>query len=457
MKIAIMGFGVVGSGVYEVVKSLNNSRAKNVTEPVEVKRILDLRDFSGLPYADLFTDKFDDIISDGEIEAAAEVMGGITPAYDYTKRLLQSGRSVITSNKELVAKHGTELLQIAHDNGVHYMFEASVGGGIPIIRPLINCLAANEITEVMGILNGTTNYILTRMIKDSQTFDEALKGAQEAGYAERDPSSDVEGKDTCRKLAILSSIAFGRFADSDKIAAEGITKITLADVAYAESIGRSVKLVGLSKKVGNGMFAAVCPMMLEGRHPLGGVEDVFNGILVRGSASGDVMFYGRGAGKLPTASAVVADIIDVTKHRDIGSALLWTDAGDYMCVGAELDAVKFARYIRVAADAGKRDGAMRRILDIVPDCEFIRLSEPEYVNEFAVITRAMPRSGYARVRRKFARPTAWMRFWGKLCCIDVERGVIRYERFTDEKKYTAKRIRLQPKRVLFYYNLCKKP
>ena len=315
MKIAIMGFGVVGSGVYEVAKSCK--------EPIEVKRILDLRDFPEFEKPELLTKSFDDIVNDVEIELVAEVMGGLSPAYEYTKQLLSSGKSVVTSNKELVAAYGTELIEIARKHNAKYMFEASVGGGIPIIRPMTSCLAANNITDVVGILNGTTNYILTRMIKDNQSFEEALSGAQELGYAEKDPSADVEGKDTCRKIAILASLAFGKFVNSDEIETEGITKITLNDVVFAESQGKVIKLVGIASKVGDKVFAKVCPVMVDKSHPLAGIEDVFNGILITGDSVGDVLFMGRGAGMLPTASAVVADIIDVARCKYSMQQKLW--------------------------------------------------------------------------------------------------------------------------------------
>ena len=245
MKIAIMGFGVVGSGVGEIVSGSPDSLKKRCGEEIEIARILDLRDFPDSKF-DCFTKDFNDILNDPEIGVVAEVMGGTKPAYEFTKQLLESGKHVVSSNKELVAKHGTELLQIAREHNVNYLFEASVGGGIPIIRPLYSSLISNELTEVMGILNGTTNYILTQMIKEGASFEDALKGAQEKGYAEKDPTADVEGYDTCRKIAILSSLAFGKYVDSEEIPTEGITKITLEDVAYAEEFGAAIKLLGMA-------------------------------------------------------------------------------------------------------------------------------------------------------------------------------------------------------------------
>ncbi len=327
MKIAIMGFGVVGSGVGEIIGIKNETMLRRSGEEIEIAHILDLRDFEGSKF-DCFTKDFNDILNDPEVGVVAEVMGGTKPAYEFTKALLLAGKSVVSSNKELVAKHGTELLNIAKENNVSYLFEASVGGGIPIIRPLYSSLAANELTNVIGILNGTTNYILTSMIKEGTSFDDALRSAQEKGYAEKDPTADIEGHDTCRKIAILASLAFGKYINSDDISCEGITKITSEDVEYAEKLGGVIKLLGMADKSENGVYARVCPAILPKEHPLAGIDDVFNGILVRGDALGDVMFYGRGAGSLPTASAVVSDIIDCVKNKDRHIRLGWSEAED---------------------------------------------------------------------------------------------------------------------------------
>ena len=324
MKIGIMGFGVVGGGVGELIATNAESIKRRSGEEITVGKILDLRDFPDSQYK-CFTKDFQDILNDPEIGVVAEVMGGTKPAYEFTKQLLEAGKSVVTSNKELVAKHGTELLKIAKDNNVNYLFEASVGGGIPIIRPLYTSLAANELTDIYGILNGTTNYILTQMIKEGETFENALKGAQENGYAEKDPTADIEGHDTCRKTAILASLAFGKFVDSDEIPCEGITKVTLEDVEYAAKFGAVIKLLGITSRAENGVYAMVCPAILDSSHPLAGIDDVFNGIMVRGEGLGDVMFYGRGAGALPTASAVLSDIIDTVKHKDKHIRLGWSE------------------------------------------------------------------------------------------------------------------------------------
>ena len=325
-KIAILGFGTVGSGVYEVVCTNAQSIARKAGSPIEVKYIVDIRDFPDHPQASLFTKDFADVLNDPEVDIVVEVIGGIQPAYTFTKSALEAGKSVVTSNKELVATHGHELLLTAKEHGVSYLFEASVGGGIPIIKPLNECLAANQIHEIAGILNGTTNYILTQMIKEGKDFSVALKDAQEKGYAEANPAADVDGIDACRKIAILTSLAFGKQVDSQAIHTEGISRLTLTDVSYADKLGYVIKLIGYGKKVGEQVLAYVAPMFVPKDHSLAIVNDVFNAILVNGNAIGDVMFYGRGAGKLPTASAVVADIIDIAKGT--ASNPYWTKADE---------------------------------------------------------------------------------------------------------------------------------
>ena len=372
-----MGFGVVGGGVGEIISNSPDGLKGRSGETIEIARILDLRDFPDSPFQ-CFTKDFNDILNDEEIEIVAEVMGGTKPAYEFTKQLLLAGKHVVTSNKELVAKHGTELLQIAKEKNVNYLFEASVGGGIPIIRPLYSSLSANELTDVLGILNGTTNYILTQMIKEGESFEAALKGAQEKGYAEKDPTADVEGHDTCRKTAILASLAFGKFVDSEEIETEGITKITLQDVAYAEAMGGVIKLIGMASRTEDGVYARVCPAILKNEHPLAGIDDVFNGIMVKGDAIGDVMFYGRGAGSLPTASAVVSDIIDIVKHKDKHIRLGWTEGTPgYLKDGAEQ---KFRFYVRLA---GNPEALRHR------GCQVYTLEKEGFENEFAILTQVM--------------------------------------------------------------------
>ncbi len=326
-KIAVLGHGVVGSGVLEVVLSHADSLTKRAKEEITVKHILDLREFPELPYHDLFTKDFQVILNDTEVKIVVEVMGGLHPAYEYVKACLENGKSVVTSNKELVASKGAELLAIAQKNNLNFLFEASVGGGIPIIRPISQCLAANEVTEIAGILNGTTNFILTKMITEKMDFAEALALAQQLGYAERDPAADVEGHDACRKICILSSLAFGSHVYPDSVYTEGITKITLEDVGYAKAWGGVIKLIGRVIKLPEGkLHIIVSPMFVSNESQLAHVDDVFNGIMVRGDATGDVVFYGKGAGKLPTASAVVADVIDCIKHFKSRKYLYWEDA-----------------------------------------------------------------------------------------------------------------------------------
>ena len=325
--IAVLGHGVVGSGVLEVLMTHKGSIARRADVEIKVKHILDLREFPGLPYSHLFTKDFDVILNDPEVTVVVEVMGGLDPAFQYVKACLEHGKSVVTSNKELVAEKGAELLAIAKENNLNFLFEASVGGGVPIIRPISQCLAANEVGEIAGILNGTTNFMLTKMIREHMSFADALQLAQQLGYAERDPSADVEGADACRKICILASLAYGTHVYPREVHTEGITKITLEDVAYAEAWGGVIKLIGQVKMLESGkIHIGVCPMFVSRDSQLAGVDDVFNGILVRGDATGDVVFYGKGAGKLPTASAVVADVIDCVKHFAKRKYLYWEDA-----------------------------------------------------------------------------------------------------------------------------------
>lgn len=332
VEIAVMGYGVVGSGVVEVLTNHVENIAKRAKEQINIKYILDLREFPGSPFADKFTNSFDKILNDPEIKIVVEVMGGLKPAFEYVKRCLEAGKSVVTSNKELVAAKGAELLKIAQKNNLNFLFEASVGGGIPIIRPISQCLAANDVVEIAGILNGTTNFILTKMIREQMTFDDTLALAQKFGYAERNPVADVEGYDACRKICILASLAYGKHVYPEQVHTEGITGITLADVEYAAAWGGVVKLIGQVKMMGDGKLQIiVCPMFIPRDSQLANVDDVFNGIMVRGDSTGDVVFYGKGAGKLPTASAVVADVIDCVKHFKARKYLYWEDGSkDYV-------------------------------------------------------------------------------------------------------------------------------
>ena len=314
IKAAIMGYGTVGSGVYEVIKKNQVSINKKVGQELKVQYVLDLREFPGDPVMDVLTHDFEDIIKDDEVKIVAEVMGGLHPAYEFTKRCLEAGKSVCTSNKELVAEHGAELIQIAKDHQVNYLFEASVGGGIPIIRPLNSSLTADVIVEISGILNGTTNYMLTKMSREGLNYGDVLKEAQAKGYAELHPEADVEGWDACRKIAILTSLASGNQVDFHDIYTEGITKVTSEDFAYAKKMGCAIKLLAVSKKMGETYCAMVAPALVRKENPLYMVNDVFNAVCVEGNMLGASMFYGSGAGKLPTASAVVADVVEAAKH-----------------------------------------------------------------------------------------------------------------------------------------------
>lgn len=375
-NVAILGFGTVGSGVYEMLCQNAEKIEKALGFPLKVKYILDIRDFSDREDADIFTKDFNVILEDPEVDIVAEVIGGINPAYDFTKAALQKGKSVVTSNKELVAKKGCELLALAKEKNINYLFEASVGGGIPLINPIHNCLAANKIEEIGGILNGTTNYILTEMFEKGRTFDEALKNAQELGYAERNPEADVEGIDACRKISILMSLITEKFCDSEKIYTEGITNIDEKDVAYAEALDSSIKLVAYGKNTEDGIFAAVRPAMVKNENPLSSVRSVFNAAYVKGNAVGKVMFYGRGAGKMPTASAVVSDILDVAKSSD--------NKGYYWDCEAELipfEKMSDSYFLRIA----KKDEAKAKALFADAECCYI----PGEDKEFAMVIPSM--------------------------------------------------------------------
>lgn len=323
MKVAVMGYGTIGSGVVDVLRINKEKIAKRAGQEVDVKYILDLRDFPGDPMEDAIIHDYKTIVEDPEIGIVVETMGGVEPAYTFVKAMLEAGKSVATSNKNLVAAKGAELIAVAREHGVNFQFEASVGGGIPIIRPLNKCLTADEIEEITGILNGTTNYMLTKMADEGADFDEVLKDAQDKGYAEKDPTADIEGHDPCRKIAILTSLVCGKQVDFEDIHCEGITKITAADFKYAKSMNRSIKLLASSRQEGDSYSCMVAPFMLPTTHPLCNVNDVFNGIFVHGNVLGDAMFYGSGAGKLPTASAVVADIVDMVKHINTNIFIDW--------------------------------------------------------------------------------------------------------------------------------------
>ena len=392
INVAILGFGTVGSGVYEILKKSPEAIAKKAGDTLNIKYILDIRDFDDHPEKELFTKDFNDILQDDDVKIVIEVMGGLNPAYDFTKSSLLAGKTVVTSNKELVATHGTELIKIAKEKSVNYFFEASVGGGIPIIRPMNQCLAANEIQEINGILNGTTNFILTKMFSEGASFENALSEAQELGYAERNPSADVDGHDACRKTAILSSLATGKFVDYNNIPTEGIRNISTTDVLFADKIGYVIKLIGSAKIAEDGKITAiVAPRLVSNENQLSGVKSVFNAILLKGDSLGDVMFYGRGAGKLPTASAVVADVIDGAKHLDVNKWVIWSEA-DSDIMEDPMEA-KYSYFVRTTDKAlcqelcGKEVGSLADEIVFVTDemqekdfikkaqgkCSFIRI------------------------------------------------------------------------------------
>lgn len=393
-----MGHGVVGSGVAEILTTHKKKLFANLGEEIYVKRILDLREFPDSPLADRFTKNFDDIINDIEIRVVVEVMGGLKPAYDYVKRCLKAGKSVVTSNKELVAAHGAELLAIAKEENVNFLFEASVGGGIPIIRPMSQCLVANIVDEVAGILNGTTNFILTKMIEDGMQFDDALKLAQELGFAERNPAADIEGHDACRKICILASLAFGKHVYPDNVHTEGITKITLEDVRYAEAYNCVIKLIGKVKRLDDGKIdIIVAPMLVPNKSQLANIDYEFNGIMVRGDCTGDVVFYGKGAGKLPTASAVVADVVDCCKHLKTRKYLFWADGNGKNIIPYEESSS--AMYVRAKGSdiinkAEKIFGSVQKIeMDGAPEGETAFVTKEMPYGEFTKKAEALKGNG----------------------------------------------------------------
>ena len=382
IQVAVMGYGTVGSGVVEVIEKNKEEINKKSNEALNIKYILDLRDFPGDPYEDKIVHDVEVILNDPEVQIICETMGGLKPAYEFTKRALMSGKSVCTSNKELVATHGPELIQIAHEHTCNYLFEASVGGGIPIIRPLNYSLTAEKIDAISGILNGTTNYILTKMECEGAAFEEVLKEAQEKGYAERNPEADIEGYDACRKIAILSSLMCGKNVRYQDIYTEGITKITADDFKYAKVMDCTIKLLGIAKEENGGLYAMVSPFLISKSHPLSMVNDVFNAVCVHGNMLGDSMYYGRGAGKLPTASAVVSDVVDCARHIGKIITCFW-DAEDVKLTN--VDEVERAFFVRVEKakeqEAKETFGDVKEITAGV-DGEFAfvtgRMSEKEF-------------------------------------------------------------------------------
>ena len=386
VNIAVLGYGTVGSGVVEVIDTNGAGINQRIGEKLQVKYVLDLKDFPGDPVQEKIVHDFETIIQDEEINIVVEVMGGIEPAYTFVKRSLLAGKSVATSNKALVAKHGAELLSIAKEKNINLLFEASVGGGIPIIRPLNSSLTADEIEEITGILNGTTNYMLTKMFYEGADYDTVLKEAQANGYAERNPEADVEGYDACRKIAILSSLISGNQVDFEDIYCEGITKITTEDMKYAKAMGTTIKLLASSKRDGSRLHAIVAPCMLYPEHPLYNVNGVFNAIFVHGNVLGDAMFYGSGAGKLPTASAVVADVVDAAKHLNRNIMTMWKQ--EKLTLEDKGDA-KRRFFIRMKGD----EEEMRKDLEYsFGEIEIVKV--PGLEGEFGIVTPVMMEGDY---------------------------------------------------------------
>ena len=384
INIAVLGYGTVGSGVVEVINTNHKSINKRAGEEINIKYVLDLRDFPGDPVQEVLVHDYETIVNDPEVQIVVEVMGGTEPAFTFVKRALLAGKSVCTSNKALVAKHGPELMEIARENNINFLFEASCGGGIPIIRPLNSSLTADEIDEITGILNGTTNYLLYKMSTEGCEFDTVLKEAQAKGYAEADPTADVEGYDSCRKIAILSSLAYGRFLDYEQIYTEGITKITPEDMAYAKELGMTIKLLGTSRKVGEDSFyAMVAPFLLGQESPLYSVNDVFNGIFVHGNVLGDAMFYGSGAGKLPTASAVVSDVVDIARHLHKTIMTNWTNEQLQLM---DIEDVRGRFFVRV------KGCTLEAVKEAFGPVQIVNLKS--FPDEFAFITSVMPQKEY---------------------------------------------------------------
>ena len=377
IHVAVLGYGTVGSGVVEVIETNKEAIDKRAAAKLNIKYILDLRDFPGDPYEDKVVHDVNRILDDPQVQIVCETMGGLRPAYDFTKRALLAGKSVCTSNKELVAAHGPELIRIAHENKCNYLFEASVGGGIPIIRPLNYSLTAEKIDAITGILNGTTNYILSKMEKEGADFADVLAKAQEKGYAEKNPEADVEGHDACRKIAILSCLMSGKNVCAENIYTEGITGITATDFIYARAMGKTIKLLGKSVNGEDGFYAMVAPFLISREHPLYMVNGVFNAVCVHGNMLGDSMYYGRGAGKLPTASAVVSDVVDCARH--IGKVIMcfWDDQEVAL---ADMERMRRRFFVRVDA---------KREREAIAAFGSVSVVEADVSGEFAFVTDEM--------------------------------------------------------------------
>ena len=379
VNIAVLGYGTVGSGVVEVINTNPECINLRARDEINIKYVLDLREFPGSPIENILVHDFDTILKDDTVSIVVEVMGGVEPAYTFVKQSLLAGKHVCTSNKELVAKHGPELLTIAREKNINFLFEASVGGGIPIIRPLTSSLTADEIIEISGILNGTTNYILSKMTDEGWDFDKALEKAQALGYAERNPEADIEGYDACRKIAILSSLAFNDNVDFEDIYTEGISSITAMDVAYAKKLDMAIKLLASSKKEDDNFYAMVAPFLVNESNPLHAVNGVFNGIFVKGNVIGDIMFYGSGAGKLPTASAVVSDVVDCVKHINTNISIIWSSKKLPL---TNIDEAVFRYFVRIE---GRKANRLKDVTDAFGSIEEVVELEGA-PDEFGVIT-----------------------------------------------------------------------
>lgn len=393
IKIAVLGYGTVGSGVVEVIQTNQEIINKRIGEELDIKYVLDLREFPGTPVEKLVVHDFEQIVNDEEVKIVVEVMGGIEPAYTFVKKSLLAGKSVVTSNKALVAKHGAELLAIAKEKSINFLYEASVGGGIPIIRPLTSSLTGDVIEEITGILNGTTNYMMSKMYNENADYDAVLKEAQAMGYAERDPSADVEGHDACRKIAILSSIISGKLVDFEDIYTEGITKITLDDIQYAKAMGMKIKLLASCTRDGDKLCAIVAPHLVSKEHPLYNIEDVFNSIFVKGNMLGDSMFYGSGAGKLPTASAVVGDIVEAAKNP--GHSVMATWDAEKLVLEEKADTTK-KYFVRIKGRAAELKAQLEAAFGAI---EVVTLEEKQ--DEFGFVTEVMSEGAYEAIAAEY--------------------------------------------------------
>lgn len=411
VNVAIMGFGTVGSGVAELIAKNNDIITQKTGDHVAVKYILDIREFPDSPFGHLIIHDFERIITDPAVRIVVEVIGGIKPAYDFTKRALLAGKHVVTSNKELVATYGDELLQIARDKNVNYLFEATVGGGIPIIRPLNQCLAANEILSITGILNGTTNYILTQMINEQKSFEVALQDAKDKGYAEVNPAADIEGHDACRKIAILASLAYGSHIDPEKIHTEGIEHITRADVEYASADNKVIKLIGRCVRQSDGrLFLMVSPCLLKTSCQLAHIEGVYNGIMVEGDAVGEVLFYGSGAGKMPTASAVVGDVIDAAKHFHQRRLFYWAKPQNNNMMDYKEYPAQF--YMRVACKDSDRAAILQKADGYFGHCHDIEIEGKS--GEVAFITEKRIEGELLSALEKFEKEPEFIQILSKI-------------------------------------------